>query len=265
MKELKSLLLVLVSVLVVSCEKDEPNQVVDETGKVFLEFQNVYQDVPFELLSDYTTPPPMDQKINCSRFTYIVSDISLVNDKGEEVKYHHTNPDNGAFLLVQHKNEMPKKIELKGIPAGTYTKIKLRVGLSNAAWKLGENQQKVFWNASKAAEMTWDSWAKGYKHLNFEGTWGEEGKAFSVQIGNVPSENKEMSVELTLSLPEVLILEKEKTKDIRFEVNASNIFGGKNKILLTSENAVVGSSNEEMIAKIMENISTVVFKAASVY
>ncbi|GET46041.1 MbnP family protein [Capnocytophaga felis] len=273
MKELKSrLLLVLVSILIVSCKKDEPNQIteqpnqiIEKIGNVSLEFQNVYQDSPFGLLQEYTTPPPMNQKINCSRFSYIISDISLVNDKEEEVKYHHTNPDKGAFLLVHHKNEMPKKVELKGIPVGAYTKIKFRVGLSNTAWKLGESQQKAFWSASKAVEMTWDSWTKGYKHVNFEGTWGEEEKIFSVQMGNIPSEDKERSIELTLNLPESLILEKGKTKDIRLEVNVSNIFGGKNKILLTPENAVVDNTNEEMIAKIRENISKVVFKAASVY
>lgn len=266
MKELKSVLWVLMITLVVSCKKDEPNQIIEEpTGKVALEFQNVYQDGPFVLHKDYTTPPPMEQKIIYSRFTYMISDISLVNDKGEEIKYHHTNPDKGAFLLVHHGNTTPKEIELKQIPIGTYTKVKLRVGLSNAAWKLGENQQQTFWNASRAVGMTWDSWAKGYKHFNLEGTWGEEAQAFSVQIGNIPSENRERSIELTLSLPENLIIKKDETKNIRFEVNVSAVFGGKNKITITKENAIVQDESNEIFSKIIENFTANVFKAASVY
>ncbi|MFK8269100.1 MbnP family protein [Capnocytophaga cynodegmi] len=266
MKELKSVLLVLMITLVISCKKDEPNQIIEEpTGKVALEFQNVYQDSPFGLHQDNTTPPPMKQKINYSRFTYMISDISLVDDKGEEVKYYHTNPDKGAFLLVHHGNTTPKEIELKQIPIGTYTKVKLRVGLSNTAWKLGENQQQTFWNASKAVGMTWDSWSKGYKHFNLEGTWGEEGEVFSVQIGNIPSENKERSIEMTLSLPENLVVKKDETKNIRFEVNVSAVFGGKNKITITKENAIVQDESNEIFSKIIENFTANVFKAASVY
>lgn len=268
MKNLKLLFAIFIAILTFSCKKDDstPESTLAQTGNVVLEFQTNYQDGELALNQEYTTPLPMNQKIRFSRFSYIISDISLINNNGREVKYHHANPDKGAFLVIYYENEKPKKIELKEIPAGNYNKIKFRLGISNETLKLGQNKQSAFWNASKVANMTWDNWEKGYKHIYFEGTWGDESEKFEVQFGNVISENTERSIELTLPLPENLILKTGETKDVRFDVNASNIFGGKNKIKLTPENAVINNNTEEeMIAKIRENISSAVFKVASVY
>ena len=270
MKKIKNVLLAVMMLGVfVGCKKDEPAVIETKPiGKVVLEFENTYQDVALQLNSDYTTPPPMEQKIVLSRFSYIISDVSLVNEAGDEVKYYHTNPDKGAFLVEQKEGKTTKKIELSDIPVGKYTKVKFRLGISNEAWKLGESKQSAFWKAASDAQMAWD-WAKGYKHTSFEGTWGtnESGAVnpFKVHFTSNPAEGVDNSLVLTLNLPTALVLAENGTMNIRFDVNSSVVFGGKNKLEITSENAVIEDAKNDIFVKVKENLSFNLFKAASVY
>lgn len=261
---------ILIATALVSCKKDEPTpQPQNLIGKVKLDFQNNYQDVALNLNESYTTPPTISQKLVFSRFSYIISDVSLIKANGEEVKYHHTNPEKGAFLVIHHNTQTPQPITLTNIPTGEYTQIKLRLGISNEAWKVGQNKQTTFWKAALASEMA-VNWNEGYRHTNFEGIWGEnmnssETNPFSIKVMNNPSENVEHTIVFTLDLPATLALNHGDNKTIRFDVNASSMFGGKNKLKLTTENAEVNGTEAELLSKIKENISIGLFKVASVY
>ncbi len=266
----KTFLAILIVIALVSCKKDDSTpQPQSQKGKVVLEFQHNYQDAVLNLNQDYTTPPPISQKLTFSRFSYIISDISLIKSDEEEVKYHYTNPNKGAFLVVHYGTQLPLPITLEDIPIGEYTKIKFRLGISNEAWKLGQENQSTFWNVATAADMVWE-WAKGYKHTNFEGMWAEtiastDTNPFSFYLTSNPSENVEHSMVFTLDLPTVLSLSSDETKNIRFDVNASSVLGGKNKITLTTDNGNVNQAGEELLSKIKQNMSIGLFKAASVY
>lgn len=276
MKKIKTVTLaVLAAITIVSCKKDDDTPTSEETqkGKVVLEFLNNYQDRTLDLGDQVTTPPPMEQRITISQFSYIISDISLININGEEVKYHHADPNKGAFLILQNGKQTPQSIELSDIAVGDYTEIKFRVGISNEVKNLGQSSQATFWEAATASDMAW-SWDEGYKHFNYEGVWEKkitettfETKPFSVQLGS--TETADRSIVLTLKFPTIsptLSLENNETKNIRIEVNANMPWGGKNKIEITDDNAIVReANNEELISKIIENLSTNAFKAASVY
>ncbi len=261
---------ILIATALVSCKKDETTpQPQNLVGKVTLNFQNNYQDAALILNESYTTPPPISQKLVFSRFSYIISDISLVKTNGEEFKYHHTDPLQGAFLVIHHNTQTPQPITLASIPSGEYTQIKFRLGISNEAWGLGQTQQISFWNAASTSEMT-GSWSEGYRHTNFEGIWGENMEAvdtnpFSIKLMNNPAENIEHTIVFTLDLPTTLVLNGNDTKNIRFDVNASSMFGGKNKIKLSVDNAEVNGAEAELLSKIKENMFIGLFKAASVY
>ncbi|MDO4229809.1 MAG: hypothetical protein Q4C98_08340 [Capnocytophaga sp.] len=273
MKNLKNVILtVLVVITTISCKKDDtPIPQETKKGKVVLEFLNNYQDGALALNEQVTTPPPMEQRITISQFSYIISDISLINSSGEEVKYHHTDPNKGAFLILQNGTQTPQQITLSDIAVGDYTAIKFRIGVSNEAKNLGQNKQTTFWNAATATDMAW-SWEEGYKHFNYEGTWikitdtATETKTFSMQLGS--TQTVDNSIVLTLKFPTnspTLALTDNATKNVRIEVNANTAWGGKNKIEITDENANIREAGDEILSKIIENLSTNTFKAASVY
>lgn len=280
MKNIKQTLLVIFAAMaVVSCKKDEPAPMPlpVQTGSVKLEFQHIYQDVPLDLDGEYTMPPPHAQKLRFNRFSYIISDITLIKANGEEVSYHHSNPDKGAFLVVQQGKQAPQSVTLEGIPFGQYTKIKFRLGISNEAWKLGQSKQAAFWSAAQQADMAW-AWERGYKHTNFEGTWAEndtptDTHPFGFQLTSNPSGmvddsmvfTRDFATDLQGYSSQTLIITDEKVKNIRFDVNANSVFGGKNKIQLTTQNAQQNDTNTSLFPKIKENMATGLFKVASIY
>ncbi|MDO5104389.1 MbnP family protein [Capnocytophaga sp.] len=280
MKHIKrSLLAIFVVTAVVSCKKDEPKPMPApvQTGSVKLEFQHNYQDAPLDLDGEYTMPPPHAQKLQFKRFSYIISDITLIKANGEEVSYHHTNPDKGAFLVIQQGKQAPPSVTLERIPFGEYTKIKFRLGISNEAWKLGQGKQSAFWSAAQKAGMAW-AWERGYKHTNFEGTWAENGtpadthpfgfhltSKLSGMVDDSMIFTRDFATDLQDYSSQTLIIADEKVKNIRFDVNASSIFGGKNKIQLTEQNAQQSDTNTSLYPKIKENMAMGLFKVASIY
>lgn len=264
---------VLAAITIVSCKKDDlVTPQAPQKGKIVLEFSNSYQDDYLVLNEQVTTPPPMAQRIRISQFSYIISDISLVKSNGEEVKYHHTNPDKGAFLVLEKEGQTPQSINLNDIEVGDYTAVKFRIGVSNEAKNMGKDKQAAFWEAATTAGMAW-SWEEGYKHFSYEGSWekkdtitASELKPFKVELGS--TETVDSSIVLTLKFPATsptLVLANNATKNIRIEANANTIWGGKNKMEITDENANVRTAGEEIISKIKENLSTNTFKAASIY
>ncbi|WP_291076728.1 MULTISPECIES: MbnP family protein [unclassified Empedobacter] len=247
--------------LFTSCNNDDDFSEIKstETGKIQLKFENGFDNLGGIVLDQTTQTSSNGQKHKLTTLKYIISNITLIDEKGNEFDYHKNDPDKGAFVINQDSAiANVVYLNLDNIPQNKYTKIRFGLGVSQKAYLLGQTGQATFWEKAKKNGMTW-AWAAGYVFFKIEGFYGKTttDTFFLTHTGNMGDINKnnvqDLYKEVTLDLPTSARVTSKIKPSIHIMANLNTYLSGNHKLTLDeSNNNIMGSSNFAQL--VTENI-----------
>lgn len=224
------------SLLLVSCSDDDNgSEELTGSGEVSIKFDNGFAGNDL-VLGVANTANTNGEVLTITRFSYIVSNFSLVNDMGEEYVF----PKDKSYFIVNQELE-DDNIVLPEIPAGEYTTLKFGVGVDQEKYLQGAEGQGDFLEKAEASNMMW-SWQAGYKFLNFEGSFTSEtvteATEFKIHMGSHGS-SLDNYKEVSLTLPNKLRVGDEIDSSIHLKIDASKILVATNNIQLTEKSVIM--------------------------
>ncbi|TGN26120.1 MULTISPECIES: MbnP family protein [Empedobacter] len=247
--------------LFTSCNNDDDFSEIKstETGKIQLKFENGFDNLGGIVLDQTTQTSSSGQKHKLTTLKYIISNITLIDEKGNEFDYHKNDPDKGAFVINQDSAiANVVYLNLDNIPQNKYTKVRFGLGVSQKAYLLGQTGQATFWEKAKKNGMTW-AWAAGYVFFKIEGLYGKTttDTFFLTHTGNMGDINKnnvqDLYREVTLDLPTSARVTSKIKPSIHIMANLNTYLSGDHKLTLDeSNNNIMGSSNFAQL--VTENI-----------
>ncbi|WP_177761012.1 MbnP family protein [Flavobacterium sp. I3-2] len=243
MKNIFKILSILMVSLLVTCNSNDDSIATNEKGNVQLFFDHTFNGDKLLLETSFYTNSN-NESLQISRFSYIISNIRLINDKGETFTY----PKNESYFIIDSgANQLT--IDLENVPAANYTSITFGIGVDQEKYLTGENDQQEFWDLAAQHEMTW-AWITGYKFINMEGVFRSnevEGTPnFSVHVGSHGTALDNYK-EITLSLPNSARVRENMRPSIHFLVDANKILDGTNKIKLSENLNPAGTTASIMV------------------
>ena len=253
-----------------SCRNNDEDDSSPETkGKLQLKFENGFNNLGNIVLSQTTQTSSSGQKHQFSTLKYVISNITLIDENGNEFNYHENNPDKGAFIINQ-ENAVAGIIyvDLDEIPKNNYKKIKFGLGISQNAYLLGQNGQSEFWEKAKQESLTW-SWAAGYIFVKLEGKYGTgsvntEFMNHTGNMGNVTANNTpDLYREVTLDLPTTARVSPILKPSIHILADFNQYLSGKTALSLSTANNMAMGSNQHLVN--VTNNLTKMFKVDHVH
>ncbi|SEH39448.1 MbnP family protein [Epilithonimonas hominis] len=251
-----SILLVAITFFTLSsCRStDDENDTQDTTsGNLQVKFENGFSGIGDIVLNQTVQTSANGQKHRFSTLKYIVSNIVLIDEKGNEFKYNYNNPDKGAFIIDQSKATGGiVAINLSDIPKNNYKKIKFGLGVSQSAYLLGQDGQGIFWQKAEESGMAW-SWAAGYIFTKLEGLYGTAAadKEFMNHAGNMGNTTAngtaDLYREVTLDLPTTARVSKDITPSIHILADLNQYLSGQNKLTFTADNDMDMGSDQHLV------------------
>lgn len=182
----KYLLLSIASFAFISCSSDDDNPV---ANNVTLEFNNTFKNTTIVLgnatsASATANTSAAGQVHHFSELKYVISNIRLIKDNGDEVPYNVNDLDKGATVIDQSKAASLSYV-LSNIPAATYKQIKFGLGIKPEQNTLDQVRFPNFYAAAGAndTEMMWE-WGSGYRFTKVEGFYDADNKAMSIHTGS---------------------------------------------------------------------------------
>ena len=262
MKNINKLLLVFLATLLFACSSDDNTVKEGELtgfGTVTIDFDNGV-DGNALILDTENFPNSMKEKVNISRLNYIVSNFVLIDEAGKEFVY----PKNESYFVVNERTKQTEVV-LNNVPAGKYVSMRFGLGVDQEKYLEGAEGQGKFLEEAEENDMMW-SWLSGYKFINFEGTFTspevESSKKFQIHMGSHGSKldnYREISIKFGSS--EALVGDKMNPL-IHFEVDASKILDGVNKIPLSKKSIIMVDAN--LAPQIADN-ATSMFKVDHIH
>ena len=157
-------LFILGSVVLFSCKKNTSEYDASKYSKIILHFDNVVGSNNL-VLDSQTYSNSFGQDFKVSKFNYYISNIKLLNEKGE----YYTIPQDQSYFLVKESDAESQEIELT-VPEGNYTGVSYIIGVDSARSTMPiANRTGVLDPAGDGADMYW-SWNSGYIFMKFEGS-----------------------------------------------------------------------------------------------
>jgi len=254
MKKLtKILLLSGLTVFMLSCDKDDKIPV---ANNVQLHFENTFKNNTIILgdASSNTATVNTSAEGQTHRFSelkYVISNIRLIKDGGNEVPYNINDLDKGATVIDQSK---PTTLDyvLRNIPTGTYKTIKFGLGINSALNTLDQVRFPVFYANAGAndTKMMWE-WGTGYRFTKIEGFYGVENKQLSIHSGSTIEGNEGAYTqgvnayrEITLDLAVNAIVGKNSPK-ITIKADFDKLLSGKINTILLKSRVEDGNHNDD--------------------
>lgn len=274
MKIYKFLSLFCIAIIVftlTSCRNNDDNDdSTNETpGNLQIKFENGFNNLGDIVLNQTTQTSLQGQKHQFSALKYVVSNISLFDENGNEFKYNENNPDKGAFIVDQADAVAGIiYLNLNGIPKNNYKKIKFGLGISQNAYLLGQDGQAEFWNKAKQKGMSW-SWAAGYVFVKLEGKYGTSSPTTEFMnhtgnMGNTAANNTpNLYREVTLNLPTTARVTTAITPSIHILADLNQYLSGETPLALTSTNDMMMGSSQHLVN--VTNNLTKMFKVDHVH
>ncbi|WP_348800341.1 MbnP family protein [Flavobacterium adhaerens] len=187
MKNLKKYLLSAAAVVaLVSCSNDDDTPV---ANNVTLEFNNTFKNTTIVLGEATSTAATANtsassQVHHFSELKYVISNIRLVKDNGDEIPYNINDLDKGATVIDQSKAATLSYV-LSNIPSATYKQIKFGLGVRTDLNTLDQAKFPIFYAAAGAndTEMMWE-WGTGYRFTKIEGFYDTDNKQLSIHTGS---------------------------------------------------------------------------------
>lgn len=254
----------------ISCRSnDEDDSSAEAKGNLQLKFENGFTNLGDIVLNQTTQTSSQGQKHQFSNIKYVISNISLIDENGNEFKYHENNPDKGAFIIDQADAIAGiVYVNLNEIPKNNYKKIKLGLGISQNAYLLGQDGQAEFWNKAKQKGISW-SWAAGYVFVKLEGKYGinspdTEFMNHTGNMGNVTANGSpDLYREITLNLPTTARVTNQITPSIHILADLNQYLSGEIPLVLNSTNDMMMGSNQHLV-NVTDNL-TKMFKVDHVH
>lgn len=242
-----------------------PNSVVLVFENVFLGDSIVLRNEKTEKSQSFTQHLSDSGQIHSfSEIKYVISQIRLVTEDGEELPYFVNNLDSGAFLL-NHADPKSMQVLLENIPNGRYKEIKMGLGIPFSLNELNEEKFPKFYELASAheAEMHWE-WGLGYRFAKIEGKYGENDKNFKVHVGSTWQGTKEdvssyvqgvdAYKELILPLKQPIIIENNAAK-VEILANFAYFLTGKSHaMVLDAYNALPAVHTSENMLPFLDNM-----------
>ncbi|MFP3591635.1 MbnP family protein [Chryseobacterium sp. SIMBA_038] len=252
-----------------SCRNNDDDSTNETPGNLQIKFENGFNNLGDIVLNQTTQTSSQGQKHQLSALKYVVSNISLFDENGNEFKYNENNPDKGAFIIDQADAVAGIiYLNLNGIPKNNYKKIKFGLGISQNAYLLGQDGQAEFWNKAKQKGMSW-SWAAGYVFVKLEGKYGTSSPATEFMnhtgnMGNTTANNTpDLYREVTLNLPTTARVTATITPSIHILADLNQYLSGENPLTLTSTNDMMMGSSQHLVN--VTNNLTKMFKVDHVH
>lgn len=237
-----------------SCQnRDDDNSLDSSAGNIQIKFENGFNNLGNIVLDQTVQTSAAGQKHKFSTLKYIVSNITLIDENGNEFKYNENNPDKGAFIIDQADAKAGViYLDLMGIPENNYKKIKFGLGLSQKAYLLGKDGQAEFWNRAKQKGMSW-SWAAGYVFTKLEGKYGtgsadKEFMNHTGNMGNVTANNTpDLYREITLNLPVTARVTGQIKPSVHILADLNQFLSGTKNLILNADNDMAMGSNQHLV------------------
>jgi len=253
-----------------SCRNSDDDDSSTETkGNLQLKFENGFDNLGDIVLNQTTQTSSQGQKHRFSNIKYVISNISLIDESGNEFKYYENNPDKGAFIIDQSDAVSGiVYVNLNEIPENNYKKVKFGLGISQNAYLLGQDGQAEFWNKAKQKGMSW-SWAAGYVFVKLEGKYGTnfpdtEFMNHTGNMGNVTANGTpDLYREITLNLPTTARVTGHITPSIHILADFNQYLSGETPLVLNSANDMMMGSSQHLV-NVTDNL-TKMFKADHVH
>ena len=258
MKIYKFLSLILIAftlITISSCSNNDDDEIQNtEPGNLQIKFENGFNNLGNIVLNQTTQTSSNGQKHQFSTLKYVISNISLIDENGNEFKYNYNNPDKGAFII----NQADAKggivyANLTKIPKGNYKKIKLGLGISPTAYLIGQDGQGIFWEKAKQEGMAW-SWSAGYIFEKLEGKYGTTSAEteFMNHTGNMGDTTingtADLYREVVLDLPTTARVSKEITPSIHILADFNQYLSGQTALTLTQANQMAMGSSPHLVS-----------------
>lgn len=247
--QIKNILAVVaISVVLFSCTNDDDESITGE-GSLKVEFDNIYKTADFAANTNYTNSN--GEIVSVSKVKYIVSNIVLTKADGTTFTY----PKSQSYFILDELTPSTLVLNLSGIPAGNYTKIKYGIGVDKAQWEAGATGQGDFLTTAQAAEMIW-SWSAGYKFVAFEGTFTSAtvtaATQFKVHTGQTGTDYN--YAEVALDLPVNALVRTTITPQIHIMADLSQIVDGTNTINLSEGATIMGGAKLALVTANIANM-----------
>lgn len=244
-----------------SCSSHDDDEVQAATpGNLQIKFENGFNNLGDIVLNQTTQTSSNGQKYQFSTLKYIISNITLIDENGNQFKYHENDPDKGAFIIDQSEAVAGiNYINLADIPKNNYKKIKIGLGISQNAYLIGQDGQGVFWQKAKTAGMAW-SWAAGYIFTKLEGNYGTSAPVSEFMnhcgnMGNTAANNTpDLYREITLDLPTTARVSQDITPSIHILADLNQYLSGQKALTLDSNNDTAMGSSQHLV-DVTDNIS----------
>lgn len=257
--------------IVSSCDssRDDDNPQDTTPGNIQIKFENGFNNLGNIVLNQTVQTSSQGQKHNFSSLKYVISNITLIDEGGNEFKYNENNPDKGAFIVDQADAVAGVVyLNLAGIPKNNYKKIKFGLGISQKAYLLGQDGQAEFWTKAKQKGMSW-SWAAGYVFVKLEGKYGADSAAkefmnHTGNMGNTTANNTpDLYREITLNLPVTARVTGNIRPSIHILADLNQFLSGDKALALTSANDMMMGSSQHLVD--VTNNLTKMFKVDHVH
>jgi hypothetical protein len=258
-RTLKHAFALLAMATLLSCSGDDDQAGnLSGTGNLGVEFDNAFGNN--DLILGQPNPTSQGETLKVSAVKYIVSNIVLTNSDGTTFTY----PKAQSYFIVNEANADSHVLELTGVPAGDYVKIRFGIGVDQEQFNLGASGQGDFLALAQAEDMLW-SWSAGYKFLAFEGSFTSASVTsdtpFMVHTGQTGTDYNYK--EVTLDLPSKALVRSSITPDIHIIADVSKIIDGANKIRLSDNNEmgmgamIMGGANLPLVTANLGGMFTV--------
>ena len=216
---------------------------VPPTGIANISIQHGMSDKTFNLGEEYTLGN--GEKIKASLLRYFISNVIFEKADGSRFVV----PQDSSYFLVDEAIPSSKLLKINSIPAGTYTKLVLTIGVDSLRSTMGlEKRTGVLDIGAAAQDMYW-SWNSGYIHFKMEGTFtaptGTTGD-MRFHVGGFggyssPTINSVRNISLDMSNAP-LIIAGSSSKTVHLIADIQKVFTGK-KAFSVAENSAVMFSN----------------------
>ncbi|AWK05701.1 hypothetical protein HYN56_16220 [Flavobacterium crocinum] len=241
MQNLKKYLLLSITALAfVSCSDNDDNPV---ANNVTLEFNNTFKNTTIVLgnaasTSATTNTSAAGQVHHFSELKYVISNIRLVKDNGDEVPYNVNDLDKGATVIDQAKTASLSYV-LSNVPSATYKQIKFGLGIKAEQNTLDQVRFPNFYALAGANDtaMMWE-WGSGYRFTKIEGFYDTDNKTMSIHTGS--------TVEGTKDVPSSYTQGVNAYRDITLNLTTNAVVGSKApkiKIQADFDKMLSGKSN----------------------
>ena len=254
-KFLSLFLIAFTLITISSCSNNDDDDIQNtEPGNLQLKFENGFNNLGNIVLNQTTQTSSSGQKHQFSTLKYVISNISLIDENGNEFKYNYNNPDKGAFIINQAEAKGGiVYANLTEIPKGNYKKIKLGLGISPTSYLIGQDGQGIFWEKAKQEGMAW-SWSAGYIFAKLEGKYvtSSADTEFMNHTGNMGDTTingtADLYREVVLDLPTTARVSKGITASIHILADFNQYLSGQTALTLTQTNQMAMGSSPHLVS-----------------